>query len=131
MNALKTKDTTKAPRPQGQAFNGELPPERDRTKVRLYATNRARCSQCTHRFTWPDGAPTLAESPLVRPSVACPSCHAVVPLEAEPYDESWWRFVSTPPSAKPVKARSPSLVPRGHVRPNGDTPPRQLGGIEL
>jgi len=116
---------------EADPVNRDLAPSRDHITVRLYATSQARCPQCSHRWPWPDGAPTPAESLLVRPSVACPSCHAIVPLETEPCDESWWAFVSTPPSAKPMKARSLSLVPRGHVRPNGDKPPRQFGGIEL
>lgn len=109
----------------------ELAPAREHIKVKLYAVGRARCPQCSHRWPWPDGAPTPAVLLLIRSSVVCPSCLAIVPLEPEPCDERWWSYVSTPPSAKPVKARSPFLVPRSDVRPNGDTPPRQLVGIEL
>jgi len=83
----------------------ELAPAREYIKVKLYAVGRARCPQCSHRWPWPEDAPTLAESPLVRPTVACPECHHLVPLETEPCDERWWQYVSTPPSAKPAKAQ--------------------------
>lgn len=131
MTIATVKGNTERKKTQGQGISKELPPERNRIRVKLFTVGRARCAQCAHRFVWPDGAPTVPESPLVRPSVACPSCHSVVSLEAEPHDECWWRYASKPPPAKPAKAQSPSLVPRSHARPNGDTPPRQLRGRDL
>lgn len=59
----------------------------------------------------------------------CGDCCRLIGVQA--VGERWWRYASRSPSAKPAKGRTPALVPRGHVRPNGDTPPRQLGGIEL
>ncbi len=56
---------------------------------------RARCPRCFHRFAWPAGEPWTALEPLVRPLVACPRCHLVVPLVEEPLDERWFEWTET------------------------------------
>ena len=76
---------------------------------------RAYCLVCEHRFPWPPGAPPTSIEPLIRPEVACPSCHRVGPLTEEPHDESWWAYItdSTEPEAatipKPKKAAVPVI----------------------
>ena len=56
---------------------------------------RARCPCCSSRFHWPAGEPWTALEPLVRPLVACPGCHLVVPLTEEPLDERWQEWTET------------------------------------
>ncbi len=56
---------------------------------------RARCPRCFGRFPWPAGEPWTALEPLIRPLVACPQCHRVIPLTEEPLDERWWRWTQT------------------------------------
>jgi len=53
---------------------------------------RARCPKCLVRFPWPEGEPTTALEPFIRPEVACPGCHRIVPLTEEPLDERWWAW---------------------------------------
>lgn len=100
-------------------------PAREHIKVKLYAVGRARCPQCSDRWPWPDGAPTPAELLLMRSSVVCPSCLAIVPLEPEPCDQRWWSYVSTPPSAAPVKAQisTPGVSRSAAQRVTTVTPP--------
>lgn len=85
--------------------NGELSPERERIKVRLYAVGRARCPNCRHRWPWPSNAPTPAEAMLLQETVACPRCHRAVALEAEPADECWWAWATASPMAKLARGR--------------------------
>lgn len=92
---------------------------------------RACCSRCFHRFPWPAGEPWTAIEPLVRPQVACPACHLVVPLVEEPLDESWWTWSQSMAPKEtvhvPPQRSHPSVSRRVH-RPNVQ---RGSGGIRV
>lgn len=103
-------------------------------KAYVHAVGRAMCGSCGFRWPWPPNVPAPGEFTFVSPTsvpqraTSCPRCHTVGLLTVEPADEVWWGYASRQPR-RAIKARS--LVPSTTTRPDGDTPSRQLGGVEL
>jgi hypothetical protein len=79
---------------------------------RLYAISRARCPECGHRWPWPGNVSTAAESPTVRPMVACPRCRLLVSVLEERCDERWWQYVTASP---PMDGQRPTVSARPRI----------------
>lgn len=62
--------------------------------------SRAICLRCSHRF---ESAADATEGELA----ACPACHMVTPLEREPLDEHWWRWITGQPHLAKVLRNPP------------------------